>query len=145
MRVMAVDHGERRIGIAISDTTGTIARPLAIVKHVARLADAGQVAELARQNEVGVIVVGESTDEAGLLNAAGRRARRFAEALGTQTAIPVVMWDESLSSQDARAARIAAGASRRKRAEEIDSAAAAAILQTYLDAHPAMDGSGRRL
>ena len=145
MRVLAVDHGEKRIGLAISDSTGTLARPLAILKHAARLVDAGRVVAVARENAVAMIVVGDSMDEAGSPNDAGRRARRFAEALGTQTEIPVVMWDESLSSQDARAARLASGASRKKRAADIDALAAAAILQSYLDAHPASDSSRRNL
>jgi len=145
MRVLAVDHGEKRIGLAISDTTGTIAQPLAILKHAARLVDVGRVVEVARDNAVAMIVVGDSMDEAGFPNDAGRRARRFAEALATQTEIPVVMWDESLSSQDARATRLAIGASRKRRAADIDALAAAAILQSYLDAHPATDNSRRNL
>ena len=60
MRILAVDHGEKRIGLALSDPTATIASPLKIVRHTSRLIDAALVAELAMQHEVGLIVVGQS-------------------------------------------------------------------------------------
>ncbi|GMV33282.1 MAG: Holliday junction resolvase RuvX [Chloroflexi bacterium] len=133
MRILAVDHGEKRIGLALSDPTATIASPLKIIEHVSRLVDAAQVAELAAQNEVGLIVVGQSYDEDGNPNPAGRRAGRFADELRRQTNIPVVMWDESNSTQIARAARIELGVSRKKRAGHQDQFAAAVILQSYLE------------
>jgi putative Holliday junction resolvase len=66
----------------------------------------------------------------------GRRAGRFAQALMTQTALPVVFWDESLTTQDARKARIAMGVSRKNRRGHLDSLAASVLLQSYLDAYP---------
>jgi putative Holliday junction resolvase len=136
MRVLGVDHGEKRIGVAISDPLGTIARPLSVVKHVSRAVDAAQVAQLAFEHQAELIVVGQSFDEEGRANAAGRRAGRFAEALKDQTRLPIILWDESFSTVDARATRRAAGASRRKRSGHLDEAAAAIILQSYLDAQP---------
>jgi putative Holliday junction resolvase len=133
MRVLAVDHGERRIGLALSDSTGTIANPLRVIEHVSRIIDAAQVADLAMQNQVELIVVGQSFDEDGNPNTAGRRAARFADTLKTQTQIPIVMWDESFSTQSARAARIEMGVSRKKRAGHLDELAATIILQSYLD------------
>lgn len=133
MRILAVDHGEKRIGLALSDPTATIASPLKVIEHVSRLVDAAQVAELAAQNEVGLIVVGQSYDEDGNPNPAGRRAGRFADELRRLTNIPVVMWDESNSTQIARAARIELGVSRKKRAGHQDQFAAAVILQSYLE------------
>jgi putative Holliday junction resolvase len=133
MRILAVDHGEKRIGLAISDSTGTIANPLKVIEHVSRVMDAAQVADSAVQNQVELIVVGQSFDEDGKPNLAGRRAARFAEALKTQTQIPIVMWDESFSTQSARAARIEMGVSRKKRAGHLDELAATIILQSYLD------------
>lgn len=134
MAVLAVDHGERRIGLAISDPTGTIARPLTILKHVSRMTDARQVLQLAAEHEVSAIIVGESTDEQGTPNAAGRRAGRFAETLQSMSDLAVVLWDESMSTWDAREWRIASGMSRKRRAAEVDAAAAAVILQSYLEA-----------
>jgi putative holliday junction resolvase len=133
MRILAVDHGEKRIGLAISDSTGTIANPLKVIDHLSRVIDAAQVADLAVQNQVELIVIGQSLDEDGKPNLAGRRAARFADALQTQTQIPIVMWDESLSTQSARAARIEMGVSRKKRAGHLDELAATVILQSYLD------------
>lgn len=133
MRILAVDHGEKRIGLALSDPTATIARPLTVIKHVSRLLDAAQVAALATENEAGLIVVGQSFDEDGNPNPAGRRAAKFAEALREQTQIPIVLWDESFSTQDARAARIEMGAARKKRAGHLDELAAVMILRSYLE------------
>ena len=135
MRVLAVDHGEKRIGLALSDPTGTIASPYRVIEHVSRLMDAAQVADVAQQNEVGLIVIGQSFDEEGKPNLAGRRAAKFSQALKEQTHIPVVLWDESFSTQDARAARIELGVSRKKRSGHQDSLAAVVILQSYLESN----------
>jgi len=134
VRILAVDYGHKRIGLALSDETGTLAKPLYIVPHVSRVIDAAQVAERAAAHGAGRIVVGVSYDEDGLLNTAGHSAARFADALRQQTALPVVLWDESLTTQDARAVRMAMGASRKKRAGHLDEVAAAVLLQNYLDA-----------
>ena len=133
MRILAVDHGEKRIGLAISDSTGTIANPLKVIEHISRIIDAAQVADAVVQNQVELIVVGQSFDEEGKPSLAGRRAARFAEALKTQTQILIVMWDEFFSTQSARAARIEMGVSRKKRAGHLDELAATIILQSYLD------------
>jgi len=133
VRILAVDHGEKRIGLAISDLTGTIANPLSVIEHVSRLLDAAQVAEVAVQHQVELIIVGQSFDEEGRPNLAGRRAARFADSLKTQIQIPIVMWDESLTTQTARAARIELGVSRKRRAGHLDQMAAVVILQSYLD------------
>lgn len=135
MRILAVDHGEKNIGLALSDPTGTIASPLTVIKHVSRLLDAAQVADLATQNDAGLIVIGQSFDEEGLPNLAGRRAAKFAEALKEQSQIPVVLWDESFSTQDARASRIELGVSRKKRAGHHDALAAVMILRSYLESN----------
>ena len=135
MRILAVDHGEKHIGLALSDPTATIATPLKVIQHVSRLMDAAQVANLAAENDAGLIVIGQSFDEEGRANLAGRRAAKFAEALKQQTQIPVILWDESFSTQDARAARIEMGVSRKKRAGHLDELAAVMILRSYLDAN----------
>lgn len=134
MRILAVDHGEKRIGLALSDPTGTLASPLTVIKHVSRLLDAAQVVNLAQENEVGLIVIGQSFDEEGQPNLAGRRAAKFAETLKEQTSIPVELFDESFSTKDARATVIALGFSRKQRAGHHDSLAAVMILRSYLEA-----------
>jgi putative Holliday junction resolvase len=134
LRVLAVDHGEKRIGLAISDTTGVLARPLQVILHVSRDADVQRVAELARENDAVRILVGYSMDEEGAPKPAGQRAKRFADALRARVTIPVELWDESMSTQDARSAQLAAGVSRRRRRAAVDALAASFILQSYLDA-----------
>ncbi|MEW6287131.1 MAG: Holliday junction resolvase RuvX [Chloroflexota bacterium] len=135
MRILAVDHGEKRIGLALSDPSGTLAAPLTVFKHVSRLLDAARVADIAAENEVGLIVVGQSFDEDGNPNLAGRRAAKFAEALREQTSIPVELFDESFSTQEARQTVIEMGVSRKKRGGHHDALAAVMILRSYLEAN----------
>jgi putative Holliday junction resolvase len=133
-RILAVDPGEKRLGIAVSDPTGTTARPLLVLKHVSRLIDAAEIARLATEHEVVRIIIGQALDEEGGGTPQARHAARLAEAVREQTTLPVELWDESGSTQAARAARIAMGVSRRKRSGHLDEVAAAVILQSYLDA-----------
>jgi putative Holliday junction resolvase len=135
MRILAIDPGEKRIGLAVSDPSGTIANPLTVIQHISRPLDAGAIAQLAGEQQAGLIVVGQALDDEGQPTPEGRRAARLAEAIRSQTDIPVVLWDESGSTQAARAARIAMGASRRKRGGHLDELAATYILQSYLDSH----------
>jgi putative Holliday junction resolvase len=139
-RILAVDPGEKRIGIAISDLTRTIANPLLVLSHISRLIDAGQIAALAGEHEAGLIIIGATTDEDGQLTPQGRSASRLAAAIRAQTHLPVELWDESGSTQAARQASIALGVSAYKRRRQghghLDELAATYILQTYLDSLP---------
>lgn len=134
-RVLAVDPGEKRIGVAVSDPSGTIANPLSVIMHVSRSVDAATIAQLAQEQAAVKIVIGQPLDAEGLPGPQARRAARLAEAVQGQTDLPVILWDESGSTQSARAARMAMGVSRRKRRGHLDDLAATYILQTYLDAH----------
>jgi putative holliday junction resolvase len=138
MRILAVDPGEKRLGIAISDPSGTIANPLTVLAHVSRLLDAATIARLALDNQAGLIVIGQALDEEGQPTPEGRRAERLAEAVQGQTDLPVVLWDESGSTLSARSARLAMGVSRRKRGGHLDDIAATVILQSYLDDHSSL-------
>ncbi len=133
MRTLAVDPGEKRIGIAISDPSSTIASPLIVLQHVSRPVDAAAIADLARQNQVGLIVIGKSFDEDGSPTPASRRADRLIEAIHQQCELPLITWDESFSTDTARQARLEMGTSRRKRSGHMDDLAAAVFLQSYLD------------
>jgi len=135
-RILAIDPGEKRIGVAISDPTGTIANPLTVVKHVARAIDAATIAQIAQENSAIRIVVGQALDVEGKPTPEGRRAARLALAIQQQTKLPVILWDESGSTQIARQVRLEMGVSRRKRRGHMDDLAAAVILQSYLEAHP---------
>ncbi|MBN2386123.1 MAG: Holliday junction resolvase RuvX [Anaerolineales bacterium] len=136
MRVLAVDPGSKRIGLAVSDPTGTIANPLGVIAHTARQVDAAAVAAAAAEQGVGLIVVGQARDDDGVPTFEGRRSARFAAALESQTDLPVILWDESFTTREARAARIAMGVSRRRRRGHLDDLAATVLLQSFLDTIP---------
>jgi putative Holliday junction resolvase len=133
MRILGIDPGEKHIGIAISDPTGTIANPLLVINHVSRVIDAASIAQTAHEKEARLIVVGQALDVDGKPTYSGRRAVRLAATIHSQTDIPVILWDESNSTQVARSAQIYLGATRRKRSGHLDALAATVILQAYLD------------
>ncbi len=135
MRILAIDPGEKNIGIAISDPTGSIANPLTIIKHISRPIDAATIAQLALENNARLIIVGQALGQEGESTPQSRRSARLAAAIKTQTNLPVELWDESGSTQAAREARRAMGVSRSKRKGHLDDLAATYILQTYLDVH----------
>lgn len=135
MRILAVDSGEKRIGLAISDPTGTLARPLKVIPHTNRQADAAEIVSLAEAEEAGLIIIGEATDVDGKPNFSGRKSRRLAAAVRRLTSIPVEMWDESYSTKDAQQTRIRLGQKKTTRGDHLDDKAAAIVLQSYLDAH----------
>ena len=140
-RILAVDPGEKRIGLAISDPTATLARPLAVIRHVSRPEDAAKIVQAAREQGAVKIIIGAALDSEGLPSPQSRHAGRLAEEIRSQAEFPVELWDESGSTQEARAARIAMGVSRSKRKGHLDEVAAAVILQSYLDAQqPARQG-----
>lgn len=132
-RILAVDPGEKRIGLAISDPTQTIANPLMVIYHVARTVDAALIAQIAVDHEVKRIIVGCPYDMDGQSGPQARKSERLAEAIRTQTDLPVELWDESGSTQEARNARISMGVKRSKRTGHLDELAATFILQNYLN------------
>lgn len=133
MRILAVDPGEKNIGLAISDPTGTIANPLKVLRHTARQEDARLIAEIAVEHEVGLIIVGQNFDEEGKPSFEGRRAARLAGAIRAQTELPVELWDESFSTKAASQSRLEMKLPRSKRGGHWDEIAATVILQSYLD------------
>lgn len=134
-RILAVDLGEKYIGIAISDPTGTLARPLTILRHRSRAQDAEAILELARAYRVHRIVVGVATDAQGHpTTLQARRAANLARALQGRAPIPVDLWDESFTTKDIRHLWARLGR-RGRRHRRPDASAAALLLQSYLDAH----------
>lgn len=133
MRILAVDPGSKNIGLAISDPTGTIASPLAIVKHVSRTEDAAKIINLAIEHKAELIIVGQALDDEGVPNFEGRKAARLAAALRAQSDLQVGLWDESFSTRTAHTARRELGSPKRKRKGHLDDLAATVILQSYLD------------
>jgi len=141
-RVMGLDYGERRIGVALSDPLGLTAQPLATLDRTASLdADLAALAALARDHAVTRIVIGLPL---GLDGAHGERARvteKFARRLERASGLPVESWDERLTSVQAERALLEADLSRRRRRQVIDRAAAMLILQSWLDAHSVPEGA----
>ena len=142
MRTLAVDPGEKNISIAISDPTGTIANPVTVLQHVSRLIDAATIAQLAREHGADRIIVGQALDENNLPTLQSRKSIRLAGAIRSQTDIPVVLWDESDSTQAIKQALIQSGASRAKRRGHHDDLAATYLLQTYLDSQAETQQTG---
>ncbi len=132
MKVLAVDPGEKRIGLAISDPTGTIARPLQVLKHQSREKDARAIVELALSETAALIVVGQPLDSEGRVGFQARKSQRLAAVIRNQTHLPVILWDESGSTDAAIRSRIQMGVSRKKRKGHLDSVAACIILQDFL-------------
>jgi putative Holliday junction resolvase len=125
-RILAIDPGQARIGIAISDPTGTIARPLMVLQHVSRLEDARSILQIAAQNEAKMILIGVALDIEGEIGPQARKALRLVDILRGESDVPIATWDESGSTQ---AAQQSSGND-----EMLDARAAAFILQEYLDA-----------
>lgn len=134
-RILAIDPGDKRIGVAVSDPTGMIANPLMVIYHISRVIDAGVIAQIGTEQEIVRIIVGQAIDDDGNIGFQARKAQRLADAIRLQTSIPVEMWDESGSTNEARSARIALNSPRKKRKGHLDELAATVILQSYLDAH----------
>lgn len=132
-RILAVDPGEKRHGLALSDPKAQLAKPLTILKHVSRPLDAAAIASIAREHDVQRIIVGQSLDMDGKPNVSGRRAARLAAALASQTEIPIQLWNEDFSTRQALVARRTAGLGRQARSKPIDDLAAAALLQDFLN------------
>ncbi|MFU8772280.1 MAG: Holliday junction resolvase RuvX [Anaerolineales bacterium] len=137
MRVLAVDPGSKRIGIAISDPTGSIAQPLTVIKHISRDENSARIASLASEHGVELIIVGQSLGDDGKPTLEGRKSARLAAAIRAISEIQVELWDESFSTKDAQTAALVAGISRQKRRKHphLDELAATVILQSYLDAN----------
>ncbi len=133
MRVLGLDIGEKRIGVALSDPDGIIASPLAIIEHKSDESALGQIVALARQYEVGHIVVGLPRSLDGSLGGQALSVEKFVKLLEGLTDVPVTRWDERFSTVAANRMMAESGVKKRKKKEKRDSLAAAFILQGFLD------------
>ena len=137
MHVLGLDPGERRVGIAISDSTGTLARPLQTLVRGSRDEDFAAIAGLVAEHDVGLVVVGHPLSLDGTEGPQARRVARYADALAANLAVQVVLWDERYTTVEAheilRQRRGKGGRRRTRAADQVDAIAAAVILQSYLD------------
>jgi putative Holliday junction resolvase len=133
VRLLALDLGEARIGVALSDESETLASGLPTIRSVGPRKDAQAVVALVRQHGAGEVVVGMPYRLDGSVGPQGEKVAAFAERLRRSLKVPVVLRDERLTSVEADERLAAAGIRRRDRREKIDRAAAALLLQEYLD------------
>jgi putative holliday junction resolvase len=132
-RVLGLDPGERRIGVALSDELGLLASPLMILERRSRASDVAAIVDLVRAHGVTEIAVGHPKTLRGEIGPQARRAERFADEVARAVGVPVRLWDERYSTVEG-AERLAHGGKRpRGRRPHPDAAAAAVILQGYLD------------
>lgn len=133
MRILALDHGTKRIGIAVSDELKLIAQPL---EYVAAEPFAGFLARLKAlltEKEVELILVGMPRNMDGSYGPAALKVEEFVAALRAATTVPIKTWDERLTSAQANRFLIEGNVRRNKRKEKVDKTAAALLLQSYLD------------
>ncbi|PWS36494.1 Holliday junction resolvase RuvX [Falsiroseomonas bella] len=136
-RLIGLDPGTKVIGVALSDVSLTLASPYTALKRGKLGAVAAEVAAIARKEGAGGLVVGLPLGMDGSFGPAAQAAKDWGRALAEAAALPVAFWDERLSSAAVNRAMIEADLSRAKRAERVDAAAAAYMLQAALDAtHP---------
>lgn len=133
MRFMGLDVGEVRIGVAISDETGLIARALTTLQRTGGKRDFEALSALVVENEAGHVVVGHPVNMDGSQGLQAQRIHQFVESLKTVTRAPISLWDERLSSRSAEQVLIEGGVRRKKRRQVIDQLAAVIILQNFLD------------
>ena len=139
-RMLGVDYGERRIGLAVSDPGGTIAMPLAVVAVRAMAEAVEAVAAASRDKQAEAVVVGLPLNMNGTEGPAAQTVRTFCERLRGAVGVPVETWDERLSTASVERMLIASHVRREQRRDVRDKLAAQVILQGYLDTR--VPGSG---
>ena len=133
MRVLGIDFGEKRIGLAISDADGRLATPLATIPRRSDTQAVADIARIVEQEEVGALVVGEPRGLDGRLNSATSRTTAFAAKLALATGLPCETVGEALTSVAAAERLREAGVPPRRQRELIDAVAAQILLQEALD------------
>jgi putative Holliday junction resolvase len=133
-RILALDVGERRIGVALSDPLRLVARPLTVIGRASKVKDFAAVGRLVAEHDVSLVLCGYPLSLDGSEGPQGRRIRRYAEKLAEALPVAVELWDESYSTEEAETMM----ASHKRLAPKerrgwVDAVAAAVILQSYLD------------
>ena len=132
-RLLGLDVGSKTVGMALSDVTRSIATPFDTIRRTKFTADAKTIGEVIESNQVGALVIGFPLNLDGSEGPRAQSTRAFARNLAAHVGVPMVFWDERLSTAAVERHLIEADASRKRRAEVIDRMAAAYILQGALD------------
>jgi putative Holliday junction resolvase len=133
MRILALDHGTRRIGVAVSDETQTIAQPLEYIPAEPFAEFLARLKHLLAEKEISLILLGHPRNMDGSYGPAAQKVEAFAAALKSAITIPIQLWDERLTSTMANRVLIQGKVRRHQRKEKVDKMAAAILLQSYLD------------
>ncbi len=133
MRILALDHGTKRIGVALSDQLKMIAQPLEFIPAEPFGDFLARLKELIRTKEVELILVGMPRNMDGSYGEAAGKVREFVTVLKETVAVPLQLWDERLTSAQANRVLIDGNVRRMDRKEKVDKMAAAILLQSYLD------------
>lgn len=140
-RVMALDLGEKRIGVALSDESRTLARAFTVLKRGARLADFEKIGRIVDEQGVTLLIVGLPTLLSGEEGSTAAWVRDYTTGLAGHVRVDIELWDESFTTVDAVASLRARGKKGQKLRERVDAVAAAFILQSYLDAYRPVAGA----
>lgn len=135
MKILGLDYGEARIGVAVSDALGMLANPLDTISEKDRALQLEKVCAVAKAHGVEKLVVGHPKRMDGSLGHRAEYTEEFAKELSEMLGIPYVMWDERLSSTEAHRILESGGVSGKNRKTKVDKIAAVIILQGYLDAN----------
>lgn len=141
MRILGLDIGEKRVGVAVSDASGTVASPVDVVA-AAMLSDRRAMMRLVEDWDIGLLVVGLPLTLDGQEGPQALAVRQIADALAARLGLPLKYHDERLSSSSARSVMREAGLSERRQRGSLDKVAAAIMLQGYLDANQSGDARG---
>jgi putative holliday junction resolvase len=133
MRIMGVDFGDARTGIAVSDSSGFLASPVCVIKEISFDEVIKKSAMFATEYSVGLIVVGYPKNMNGTIGERAEKSQRFAQGLEAAAGVPVKLWDERCTTMSAAVYMNATDTHGRKRKNTIDAAAATIILQDFLD------------
>ena len=133
MRILAIDHGNKRMGIAISDELKMIAQPLEVIPAQPFTHFVSRLEELLHEKEVELILVGMPRELRGTYGPAALKVEEFVDALKGAISVPIRTWDERMTSAQANRLLLQADVRRKKRKESVDKMAAAILLQSYLD------------
>ena len=133
MRILALDHGSKRIGVAVSDETKTIAQPLEFIPAGPFADFLARLKKILVEKEIDLVLLGLPRNMDGSYGPAAQKVETFVGVLKTAITVPIKMWDERLTSSQANKILLQGGVRRDKRKEKVDKMAAAILLQSYLD------------
>ncbi len=134
MRILALDHGTKRVGVAVSDELKMMAHPLEFISPEPFAQFIERLRTLLREKEVELVLVGMPRNMDGSYGPAALKVQEFVAALKSAITVPIKTWDERLTSTQANKFLIQGNVRRQERRERVDAAAAAILLQSYLDA-----------